>query len=220
MNIIIVGPGNDPERFGTHFVNKAIKEGHIVTKFSYRLQHESFQDIVKRFDKEIESLEKIDVFLYNSIGGFYPGAIKDYHHSHEVEYERWQEGILINAAIPHALSLKTTKKMDDNSSIVFMTSSASYLVNRDNYLELAGYFGTKSAMNHLARALAEYNISKAKVCVMAPHIPYEGDKEVCKKIMDILTDKILNICSEDNGKILQCYPPDGNIFYHEGGKQV
>lgn len=218
MNIVIVGPGNDPKRFGTHFVNKAQSENHNITKFSYRLQNESFEDIVKRFTKEIEHLDRIDIFLYNSIGGFYPGEIRHYNELHEVEHKRWEEGILINGAMPHALSLKCSQKMDSSSAIVFMTSSGSYLVNRDNYLDLAGYFGTKGALNHLSRALAEHNSANATVCVMAPHIPYDDGEEISAKIMDILTNKILNILPEDNGKVLQCFPPEGNLHYYAGGK--
>lgn len=218
MNIVIVGPGNNPKKFGTHFVQMCESKGHNVTKFSYRLNTETFEDIVVRYEKEISHLDRIDVFLYNSIGGFYPGQPHHYSCDHTVAHREWQEGITINGAMPHALSLKSLNKMDNNSSIVFMTSSGSYLVNRDNYLQLAGYFGTKGALNHLSRALAEYNTSGAKVCIMAPHIPYEDGEEISSKIMNILTEKILNILQEDNGKVLQCFPPEGNIHYYPGGK--
>jgi len=219
MNIVIVGPGNDPKRFGTHFVNLCESKGHSVTKFSYRLENESFEDVVERYKTEISHLDRVDLFLYNSIGGFYPGQAFHYHTGHEVEYKRWQEGIMINGAMPHALSLKTLEKMDEQSSIVFMTSSGSYLVNRDNYLELAGYFGTKGALNHLSRALAECNDAGAKVCIMAPHIPYDdGDDEITERIMNILTEKMLNILPEDNGKVLQCFPPEGRLHYYPHGK--
>jgi len=218
MNIVIVGPGSDPDKFGTFFSNMVENKGHTLTKFSYRLHNESFEDIVNRYESEISHLDRIDVFLYNSIGGFYPGQPIHYSSTHEVKYMEWQEGILINGAMPHALSLKSLSKMDEKSSIVFMTSSGSYLVNRDNYLDLAGYFGTKGALNHLSRALAEYNSAGAKVCVMAPHIPYADGKEISAKIMTILTEKMLNILPEDNGKVLQCFPPEGNLHYYPGGK--
>lgn len=217
MNIVIVGPGSDPKRFGTHFVNKSEANGHSVTKFSYRLYDESPDQITERFENTIANLDKIDLFLYNVMGGTYPGEEHHFKTSHIVAHEEWKNDIVINASLPHAFSLKCLEKMNENSSIVFMTSSASYLINRSNYLSFAGYFGTKATMNHLARSLAEYNDKQAKVCVMGPHIPYE-DAESAEVIMESLSERILNISKEDNGKILQCYPPHGNIFYHEGGK--
>lgn len=219
MNIVIIGPGNDPKRIGTFFVNSAISKGHNVLKFSYRLENESFEEIMVRFEKEISIFDKIDVFYYNSIGGFYPGQPGHYSSNHKVEYTRWQEGIMINGAMPHALSLKCLSKMDKSSSVVFMTSSGSYLVNRDNYLDLAGYFGTKGALNHLMRALAEHNSAEAKVCVLAPHIPYGEEDAICNLVMRNISDKILNILPEDNGKVIQCFPPEGRLHYYEGGVQ-
>ena len=219
VNIVVIGPGTDPLRFGTYFVNQAESMGHTVTKFSYRLANDSAETIADKFVEAISQLDKIDLLLYNCIGGFYPGQPENFQSNHEVDYAGWQTGILINAAMPHMFSTKCLEKMDESSSIVFMTSSASYLINRDNYLQMAGYFGTKGAMNQLSRALAEYNDKKATVCVMGPHIPYD-EPDTAIVIMDSLTNRIMNLTKEDNGKILQCYPPDGNIFYHEGGKEA
>lgn len=217
MRIVVIGPGKDPKRFGTYFVNRATEENHSVTTFSYRLQKETPEEITDRFEKTISNLDKIDLLLYNCIGGFYPGEENHYHSNHSVIFNEWQRGILINAAMPHMFATKCLEKMNSLSSIVFMTSSASYLINRNNFLHMAGYFGTKSAMNHLAMALSEFNDKGAKVCIMGPHIPYDEDEEVALTIMEKLTERILNITDEDNGKILQCYPPDGRIWYHEGG---
>jgi len=216
MNIVIIGPGNDPKRFGTYFVNKAEEQEHKVVKFSYRLTAESPEEISDRFEKTIESLEQIDLLLYNSIGGFYPGDPSQYTSTHDVKFTDWQTGILINAALPHMFSVKCLAKMNNRSAIVFLTSSASYLINRDNFLQMAGYFGTKGAMNQLMRALAEYNDKNAIVCTFAPHIPYD-QPDMAEKIMDKLTKYILRIHKDDTGKILQCYPPEGNMFYHTGG---
>ena len=219
MNILVIGAGKDPKRFGTFFVNTAKEQHHTVQTFSYRLDQETPEYYSKKFSEEIESIDKIDILLYNCIGGFYPGNVNDYSSTHSVNFKEWQNGIMINAAMPHMFATKCLEKMDDNSSIVFMTSSASYLINRDNYLDMAGYFGTKGAMNHLMRALSTYNDKNATVCTFGPHIPYENPEEA-EKVMSALTDRILNLSKEDNGKILQCYPPEANIFYHEGGKNA
>ena len=105
MNIVIVGPGNDPKRFGTNFVNKAENAGHSITKFSYRLDNDDPDTIENNFKLAIENLDHIDILLYNSIGGFYPGDFNHYHSGHSVKYKEWQQGILVNAAIPHMMTL-------------------------------------------------------------------------------------------------------------------
>ena len=221
MNIVIVGAGNDPQRFGGYFKQVAEEAEHTVYTFSYRLETTALEDVPVIFELDvldrIPEGETIDLFLYNSIGGFYPGQPKHYSSLHDVNMYEWQKSILINAAIPHKLSTMALRKMDENSSIVFMTSSASYLINRDNYLEMAGYFGTKGAMNQLMRAMAEYNDKGTTVYTMAPHIPYENPEQA-RLILKKLTDYILSMNKESNGKILQCYPPDGRIWPHEGGQ--
>lgn len=219
MKIVIIGPGQDPNRFGTYFSNKAEADGHSVIKFSYRLGSDKPHVIADKYANTISNIDKIDLLLYNCIGGFYPGNPKHYTSDHEVGYEGWKEGILINAAMPHMFAVKSLAKMDNTSNIVFMTSSASYLINRDNYLNMAGYFGTKGAMNHLMRALAEYNDKGATVCTFGPHIPYD-DPPTAKQVMNTLYKRMTNLTKEDNGKIIQCYPPGGHTFYHEGGKHA
>jgi len=218
MNIVIVGPGNDPKRFGTNFVNKAEADGHTVTKFSYRLETSSPEEIEVMFENTLSDLDNIDLFVYNTIGGFYPGNVEDYTSEHAVNYEQWQKGILINAALPHMMTLKCLQKMNESSKTVFLTSSASYLINRDNYLQMAGYFGTKGAMNQLMRSLAEYNDKNSIVCTLAPHIPYD-DPSMAEIIMKKLYDTIMSLSRVDTGKIIQCYPPGESTFYHEGGKK-
>jgi len=219
MNIVVIGPGKDPERFGTHFVNHCESEGHHVTKFSYRLFRETPEKITERFAEEISELENIDILLYNCIGGFYPSQDSDFISGSIVNFNSWKEGIMINAAMPHTFTSKSLYKMNENSAIVYMTSSASYLVNRENYLDLVGYFGTKGVMNQLMRAYSKYNNKNAIACCFAPHIPYENP-ESAKKVMDKITERILNLTKEDNGKILQCYPPGARIWYYEGGKHA
>jgi hypothetical protein len=70
-------------------------------------------------------------------------------------------------------------------------------------------------MNQLMVALAHNNDKKATSCCFSPHFPYE-DPEMANKVMSSLYDRILNLTKEDNGKILQCFPPNANIHYFEG----
>lgn len=223
MNIVIIGPGKDPERYGNYFCKRAKEDGHTVHKYSYRIVPglSEPEDITKDYSEYLLGKGKIDLLLYNCIGGFYPGHADEYTTSEKVKFEEWQMGIMINAAMPHMFSIETLKHMDENSGIVFMTSSASYLINRDNYLELAGYFGTKGVMNQLARSLAEFNDKNAIVSIFAPHIPYEN-KEEAKKVMDSLYNKAVNLERYDSGKIIEFYPPEGNpaYFLNDGKYQL
>ena len=219
MNIVIVGPGSDPERWGTYFTNSAEKDGHTVVKFSYRIGYSlgehDLAEIEDQFSDTVEELESIDIFMYNSIGGFYPGFEKDYQTGHQVKYSSWTEGIMINAAVPHMMVLKCLEKMNANSKIVFLTSSASYLLNRDKYFHLAGYFGTKGCMNQLMLAFAHHNDKKATCVCLAPHIPYD-EPDMAKKIMKQLYKLTMGITEKDNGRIIQCYPPSGLPHVYEG----
>lgn len=216
MNIIIIGPGTDPTRWGTYFVNRAESDGHKVYKFSYRLDANTSVEVVERkFEEFLQTIDKVDLFFYNSMGGFYPGTPSEYTTGHKVDYSAWTQGIMINGAVPHMMAVKVLEKMNDSSRMAFFTSGGSYFIERDNYLSLAGYFGTKGVMNQLMVALAHNNDKKAVACCFSPHFPYE-DPEMAKKVMNSLYDRILNISKKDNGKILQCFPPNADIHYFEG----
>lgn len=214
MNIVIIGPGKDPKRFGSYFSNKATEDGHTVHKFSYRIVPELSEPelIQKEFSEFLADKGQIDLLLYNCIGGFYPGMPSEYISGHKVKFEEWHTGIMINAAMPHMFSVIALEHMNDKSGIVFMTSSASYLINRDNYLNLAGYFGTKGAMNQLARSIAEYNDKNAIVSVFAPHIPYDNEEEA-QVVMQSLYEKATNLTRYDSGKIIEFYPPFAKPTY-------
>ena len=220
MNIVIIGPGKDPKRFGTYFSNRATEDGHTIHKFSYRIVPELSdpETIQKEFTEFIAPLDKIDLLLYNSIGGFYPGNEVEYQTGHQVLFDHWKDGIMINAAMPHMFSIAALEKMQDTSRIIFMTSSASYLINRDNYLSLAGYFGTKGVMNQLGRSLAEYNDKKAIVTIFAPHIPYDNEAQA-ETVMNALYQRALTTTRYDNGKIIEFYPPHAiPTYFNNDGK--
>lgn len=216
MNILVIGPGKDPNRFGTYFCNKAEQEGHTVYKYSYRIvpEYSEPKEIEQDFKGYIQQIDRIDLLLYNCIGGFYPGVVEDYKPGHTMKWDEWYKGIMINGAMPHMIGLNALSKMDNKSGMVFMTSSASYLIYRDNYLHMAGYFGTKSVLNHLSRAFAECNEVGATVTTFAPHIPYD-EPELAVKVMDALYNKATNLTQYDNGKIIECYPPNARLEYYK-----
>jgi short-subunit dehydrogenase len=211
LNILIFGAGDDKKRFGRSFVNRAIKDSHTVYEFSYRLEKESADEISERFQNLIETLPRIDIMLYNVMAGHYPGMPGAFISSHKVDFQEWQETMLINVELPHMFAIKSLCKMDKDSAIVFMTSTGSYLPSLDPSLsKYAGYFGSKAAQNHLMWAMSEFNDKKVTVCSVAPHFPYE-DEKTTEVVINQLYKKIININAGDNGKIISCTPPLGII---------
>lgn len=208
MNILIIGPGTDEKRFGRSFVNLANKDSHNIYEFSFRLEKETPEEITTRFENLVASIDKIDVMLYNVMAGHYPGTISSFTSNHTVNFEGWNETVLCNVGMPHMFSIKSLSKMDNSSSIVFMTSAGSYMPPTDSSIAMySGYFGSKAAQNHLMWALSDFNDKKTKVFSIAPHFPYE-DQEMTDKIILEIYKKITNISNNDNGKILSCFPPE------------
>lgn len=228
MNIFFIGPGKNPKRFGRYFCNRAVAEGHNVKTLSHKSQsdhtdekdnvYSSFhlqEEILFKFDKLMQDWSHIDLLFYNSTGGWYPGDKSHYTSKSIVNDKQWHLGLDIHAVVPHILTCKALNMMSETSKIVFMTSGGSYLINRNNYLDLAGYFGLKGAQNQLMRAFAQYNDKKATVTTFAPHIPYDESEELTKKIMDVIYTRAINLEPKDNGRIIQFYPPEGIPQYYE-----
>jgi hypothetical protein len=228
MNIFFIGPGNDPLRLGTYFCNKARADGHSIKSMSHRsndnqtdstdhvyCSYHSQDEVTSKFEKLIEDWTHIDLMFYNSTGGWYPGNQEHYKSDTTVDVHQWHVGLDIHCVVPHILTCKSLNLMNENSKIIYMTSSASYLINRDNYLDLAGYFGLKGVQNQLMRAFAAYNDKDATVTTFAPHIPYDESIDMSVKVMDSIYNKTFNLTENDNGKIIQFYPPEGNPHYHD-----
>ena len=224
MNILLIGPGNSPTKFGGFFLDKAKKDGHkiktlshgvgIVTPDSSYANFKDPEDFKLKLVDLLQDIDRIDLFLYNSNGGGGINSPQQFTEGHIVDVEGWIDstyihGICLNLAVSTCLL-----KMNTSSSAVFLSSSASYLINRDNYLQHASYFGFKGIQNQMMRGYAEYNDKGVTFSVFAPHIPYE-DSETAEKVMTNLYARAINLRKEDNGKIIQFYPPEGNPHYHD-----
>lgn len=215
MNIVMIGPGNDENRFGRQFVNLAKKDLHTVHEFSFRTLNESPQEIAIRFKEFISEIDTIDVMLYNVMAGHYPGSISSFEHAHQVNFEEWNNTFTCNVSLPHMFSLSCLPKMNEFSSIVFMTSTGSYMPPKElNLSKYAGYFGSKAAQNYLMWGLADHNSRKVNVCSIAPHFPYE-DQITTDKVILAVTDKILSMNVTDTGKIFSCFPPMCKVTLEE-----
>ena len=62
MNIVIIGPGKDPERYGNYFCKRAKEDGHTIHKYSYRIVPglSEPEDIIRSF---LPTKEKL-IFCY------------------------------------------------------------------------------------------------------------------------------------------------------------
>ena len=215
MNILIIGPGSDEKRFGRQFVNLAKEKNHTIYEFSFRLDSETPEQVTARFKNFISEINTIDILLYNVMAGHYPGKLEHFDENHSVNFYDWNQTIVCNVALPHMFSMESFHKMTKDSSIVFMTSTGSYLPPSDLTLsKYAGYFGSKAAQNYLMWGLADHNSKKVIVCSIAPHFPYE-DQKMTDRVILAVTDKILNTSVTDTGKIFSCFPPKCEVTLEE-----
>lgn len=227
MNILLIGPGKDPNKFGQTFCRFAREEGHNLKTLSHRsfpLQQDSedhvfadFEDPTEfehKLNRVLSTVDRIDLVVYNANGGGGINSIEQFAPGYQIDVDAWVTSVFVHGICANIVASISLLKMDEQSSFVFLSSSASYLINRDNYLQHASYFGFKGIQNQMMRGYAEYNQKGSRFCVFAPHIPYE-EPETAIKIMRNLYTRATKLRDEDNGKIIQFYPPDGDPHYHD-----
>jgi hypothetical protein len=210
MNIVVFG-GGEPGKFGNDFCRMARREGHNVFILSHKdyangdPQHmhtecRERQYVVEDFNRLTESIDHIDIFLYNGRMDGYPGWPEHFKSTAKVSSDMWYNNLHFTVILPHILSIEALKKMSEGSKIVFLTTGLATELDRTKWTELAGYAGLKAAQNHLMIALANHNDRGAFVCSISPHFPYEDRNRyniVCRKVYE----NILGFNSKQNGKI-------------------
>jgi len=210
MNIVVFG-GGQPGKFGNDFCILARQQGHNVFILSHRdyatgdPQHhytntsEELQ-VVKDFNHLTQSIDHIDIFVYNGRMDVYPSDALDFRSTATVSSNRWYNNLHITVILAHILAVEALKKMSKDSKLVLLTTGMSMEFERTNYTEMAGYAGIKAAQNHLMISLAHHNDRGAIATSVSPHFPYEDYatyRETFKKVYDY----ILEFDSTQNGKI-------------------
>jgi NAD(P)-dependent dehydrogenase (short-subunit alcohol dehydrogenase family) len=210
MNIVVFG-GGEPGKFGNDFCTLAREQGHKVFILSHRdyatgdPQHahtdiSERQYVVDDFRRLTQSIDHIDIFVYNSRGDGYPSRPEDFVSTSRVSSLNWHVNLHTTVILAHVLSIEALKKMRQGSKLVFLTTGMAFDFERSEYTSMAGYAGLKAAQTHLMIALAHHNDRGAIATSVSPHFPYE-DPEAYKTVFKRVYDYVLGFDQNQNGKI-------------------
>ena len=210
MNIVVFG-GGEPGKFGNDFCNLAREQGHNVFILSHRdyatgdPQHahadcDNRQSVVEAFNRLTQSIDCIDIFVYNGRMDGYPGQPQNFTSNAIVNTQAWNTNLYITVILAHVLSVEALKKMSAGSKLVFLTTGMAMKFDRDDYTQMAGYAGIKAAQTHLMIALAHHNDRGAIACSVSPHFQYD-DRPKYEVVFRKVYDYILGFDQTQNGKI-------------------
>ena len=214
MNIVVFG-GGQPGKFGNDFCNLARQQCHNVFILSHKdygtndPQHayadcNNRQSVVDGFNRLTQSIDHIDIFLYNGRMDGYPGNPNDFKSTATVSTLGWNTNLYITVILAHVLSIEALKKMSTGSKLVFLTTGMAVKFDRTDYTEMAGYAGLKAAQTHLMIALSHHNDKGAIASSVSPHFPYEN-QEAYDIVFRKVYDYILEFDQTQNGKIKTIY---------------
>lgn len=217
MNIVVIG-GGEPGKFGHDFCSQARSHGHNVRVLSHKKYNTcdschlcadftSTEDVRSKFIELTASLDQIDLFVYCTNNGAYPGKIADLQSTGTVDRDAWHYSVDVHVVIPHMLSLEALKKMNATCAIVYMTTGLSYdfSIKTVEYSTYVGYSGLKGVQNHLMMGLADHNDKGAIVTSVASHFMYDQPARY-KIIFDQVYDYMTNLTGANSGKIRQIWP--------------
>jgi NAD(P)-dependent dehydrogenase (short-subunit alcohol dehydrogenase family) len=211
MNVVIIGGG---QKFGKIIADKFRDEGNNV----YILSHKDYgnnpnhlyanffdiHDVVNKFKKLIENIDKIDLFLYNSNADYGPCSEEDYCTGADITRitNSWIATLSIQAIIPHIIATIALTKMEKNSKIVFMTSGLAFAVPRNFATSSVGHPGGKAAQTHLMFALAKHNDKGVIVYSISTHFEYDNSEKLSKTISRIY-ENLNTFNSNISGRIIK-----------------
>jgi NAD(P)-dependent dehydrogenase (short-subunit alcohol dehydrogenase family) len=210
MNIVVFG-GGEPGKFGNDFCNLARSQGHNVFILSHRdyatgdpqHAHVDCNDrhlVVKALNRLTQSIDHIDIFVYNGRMDGYPSEPQNFTSNAMVSTQAWNNNLYITVILAHVLSVEVLKKMSAGSKIVFLTTRMALEFERTEYTEYAGYAGIKAAQTHLMISLAHHNDRGAFVSSVSPHFQYDNRPKY-EVVFRRVYDYILEFDQTQNGKI-------------------
>lgn len=211
MNIVIIG-GGEPGKFGNDFALRMRNDGHhvyIISHKDYKTSHphdivanfSTVQEVIDSFNEVTKNVDIIDMIIFNSNNGSYPGHASCFTSTSTVDLARWEATSRIGNYIPHALGIEALKRMKEDSKIIFMISRMAVEFDRTSCTDLAGYAGTKAIQAHMMLAFAEHNNKGAISTAIAPHFVYESP-DTYKQVFELMYNYINNITKQNNGKIM------------------
>lgn len=209
-NIVVVG-GATPGKFGNEFVKRTRDLGHSVKVLTWYQTDQAdttwadFDDhteVVTSLRDLTQELDRIDVLLYNAHAFDYPDNPSHYASTcTDIDLDAYVRNLRVQVMIPHAIALAALAKMDSRSAIVFMTTGLALDHAKTEYTQFAGYAGAKSWATHLMSALA-FNNDRGVTCAsISPFLDYDN-KDKFDITVDSIVDTVLNLDSNQNGKII------------------
>lgn len=209
MNIVVVGGGTHG-RFGNDFVRQAKSNGHTVKVLSHRTSKDTsvtvnflnLDETVEKFESIINDLDNIDILLYNTNYKGHPDSENLFTSTATIKEKLYLYGFYVHVLAPHAIIIKSLKKMNSDSKIFFMTTDVIYDRERQENLHKLGYYGGKAYQHQLMLALAECNDKGATVSSISPYFDYDNPMEYYKKFK-IVYDHIFN--GGTNAKVFDCW---------------
>jgi NAD(P)-dependent dehydrogenase (short-subunit alcohol dehydrogenase family) len=218
MNICVIGGGGTKGKFGRDFCDCARAQGHNVYVLSHKdynqndprqlwADFKNIDNVVTRFTQLIESIDHIDIFIYNttSDSGSFPHLDRHFKSTNKFDCVKgWHNTIDLHAVIPHMLCVTALNKMSATSKLVFMVSGLAMYFDRPEWNDAAGYSSGKAAQIFLMLGFSSYNDRGAISTAVSPHFDYTNPAHY-EIIFNRVYDHILDMNQDQNGKIKSFY---------------
>jgi len=218
MNICVIGGGGVKGRFGRDFCDRARAEGHNVYVLSHKdynlndprhlwADFNNHNDVVAKFAQLIESIDHIDIFIYNttSDSGSFPHLDRHFQSTTNGDFAKgWHDTVDLHAVLPHMLCVAALNKMSATSKLVFMVTGLAMYFNRTEWTEHVGYASGKAAQIFLMLAFSTFNDRKAISTAISPHFDYTNPVNY-EIVFNKAYDHILDMNQNQNGKIKSLY---------------
>ena len=212
-NIVVIG-GATPGKFGNEFVKRTRQLGNLVRVLTWYKTDQAdtawadfsnHEKAVVAFQNLTQDLDHIDLLLYNAHAFDYPDDPSHFVSTRKnIDIDAYVHNLRIQVMIPHAIALAALAKMDNQSSIVFMTTGLALDHARTEYTQFAGYAGAKSWAVHLMLALAHHNDRHANSVAISPFLNYD-DPTALSNTVDSIVHCVLNLNESHNGQIIEQY---------------
>lgn len=210
MNIIVLGGGGSPGKFGKDFVDKARGQGHRVIVLSHR-DHmtgiaddrvinyrniDSIKPVLQNIAKEIPA---IDVILFNQNGSAYPFSTEELFT--EPNISEYTNLINIHVAVPHLVVATLYNNLKEGSKVVFISSTMAFEYDRSNFGSMVGYPAAKSFVTHLMSSMSRSRTKNVTFSAVCPYFMY-NEPEKYQETLQHLYTHIFEHDDALNGKIM------------------
>jgi nucleoside-diphosphate-sugar epimerase len=222
MNIIVFG-GGTVGKFGHDFCLRARSEGHKVIIFSHKLngtndtdqhviEYTNLDQINEVLNNTCSNLEKIDLVLFNQVGGSYPCNSDVYKEPNLNMYLNTLNSLV---TVPHLFISKFNNKFHKDTKILNMTTNLAMEYDKNNHISgLVGYAGSKSWSTHLIQGYARHDLKNGIYFTISPSMNYDSEeiKQTYNIWFDSLYNLILNADEKFNGKIITAWKNNEHRF--------